>query len=53
MTNERRSDGPPPQIPLDPPDVSLEEMDHQITGDQPEGDQVAYVRQGEIDDLER
>lgn len=26
-------------------------MDHQITGDQPEGDQVAYVRQGEIDDL--
>jgi len=51
MTDEARNDGPPPETPLNPPDVSMDEMGGQMTGDQAEGDQVAYVRQGEIDDL--
>lgn len=41
----------PAETPLNPPGVSVEEMDNELTGDQPEGDQVAYVRQGEIDDM--
>jgi hypothetical protein len=38
--------------PLQPPDVPLEEKGSQLTGDQPEGDQVAYVRQGEVSDAD-
>ena len=37
--------------PLNPPDVALEELSHELTGDQPEGDQVAYLRQAEVDTL--
>jgi translation elongation factor EF-1beta len=35
--------------PLNPPDVPLDELGRELTGDQPEGDQVAYVRDDEID----
>ncbi len=51
MTDERRSERVRPETPLNPPGVGVEEMGRELTGDQPEGDQVAYVRQGEIDDL--
>ncbi len=51
MTDERPEPAGRPETPLNPPEVSMEEMDHELTGDQPEGDQVAYVHQGEIDDM--
>jgi osmotically-inducible protein OsmY len=35
--------------PLNPDDVPAEEMGRQMTGDQAEGDQVAYLREGELD----
>ncbi|MDQ3938654.1 MAG: BON domain-containing protein [Chloroflexota bacterium] len=39
------------EVPLNPPDVPLEEKGRELTGDQPAGDQVAYRRQAEVDDL--
>jgi len=36
--------------PLNPPDVPIEEMGHQLSGEQQEGDQVAYLREDEISD---
>jgi hypothetical protein len=39
----------PREIPLNPPDVPLDELGRELTGDQPEGDQVAYLREGELD----
>lgn len=37
--------------PLNPPDVRVEELGRELAGEQGEGDQVAYVREGEIDSL--
>jgi len=37
------------ETPLNPPDVSLGEMGRELTGDQQDGDQVAYLREGELD----
>ncbi len=51
MTDEGPSETARPETPLNPPDVPVEEMGRELSGDQPEGDQVAYVRQSEIDDL--
>lgn len=48
MTDARRDAD---ATPLDPPDVPLEEFGRQSAGEQPAGDQEAYVRQGEVDDL--
>ncbi|HSH22297.1 MAG TPA: BON domain-containing protein [Candidatus Caenarcaniphilales bacterium] len=36
---------------LQPPDVPIEEKRRELTGDQPEGDQVAYMRDEEVDTL--
>jgi hypothetical protein len=35
--------------PLNPPDVRLDEMGRELTGDQAEGDQDANLREGELD----
>lgn len=39
--------------PLNPPDVDIEELGHELSGDQQEGDQVFYRRQEEVEDDER
>jgi hypothetical protein len=39
------------ETPLNAPDVPVEEMGRELSGDQPAGDQEAYVRQDEIDQL--
>ncbi len=51
MTDERPGHAQQAETPPNPPDVSVEEMGRELSGDQLEGDQVAYVRQSEIDDL--
>ena len=35
---------------INPPDVPDDEFGRELTGDQPEGDQVAYLREGELDE---
>jgi hypothetical protein len=37
-----------PETPTQPPGAPLEEKGRELTGDQPEGDQVAYMRQEEV-----
>jgi hypothetical protein len=49
MNEERRSGSS--EASLNAPDVPVEELGRELTGDQAEGDQVAYVRQGEVDEL--
>ena len=51
MTHERPGHAHQAETPPNPSDVSVEEMARELAGDQLEGDQVAYVRQSEIDDL--
>ncbi|MEJ7751372.1 MAG: BON domain-containing protein [Candidatus Limnocylindrales bacterium] len=51
MTDERPGHAQQAETPPNPPDVSVEEMGRELSGDQLEGHQVAYVRQSEIDDL--
>jgi hypothetical protein len=46
---EEQADRLPPEIPLNPPDVPLGEMGRELSGDQAEGDQVAWLREGELD----
>lgn len=47
--DEEQADRLPSEIPLNPPDVPLDELGRELTGDQPEGDQVAWLREGELD----
>jgi len=42
---------PAPETPLNPPGAPIEDDRSQLTGDQAEGDQVAFVREGEVDTL--
>ena len=51
MTDERPGHAQQAETPPNPPDVSVEEMGRELSRDQLEGHQVAYVRQSEIDDL--
>ena len=37
------------ETPLNPPDVSLDELGRELTGDQQQGDQVAWIREDELD----
>lgn len=39
--------------PLNPPDVDTDELGRELAGEQQEGDQVFYRRQGEVEDAER
>jgi hypothetical protein len=39
------------ETPINPPDVELEDLGRELTGDQAAGDQEAYRREGEIDTL--
>ena len=39
--------------PLNPPDVDADELGNELSGDQQEGDQVFYRRQGEVQDSDR
>ena len=41
-----------PDAPLQPPDADLEDKGRELSGDQAEGDQVAFVRQAEVSDLD-
>lgn len=47
--DEEQANRLPPEIPLNPPDVPLDELGRELGGDQPEGDQVAFLREGELD----
>lgn len=39
------------ETPLGPPDAPLDDKRRELTGDQPVGDQVAYLREDEVSDL--
>ena len=49
--NERHDPNQQREVPLAGPGTEPEEKGRELAGDQAEGDQVAFRRQGEVDDL--